>query len=96
MSIYICEICDQFRDSDFREIVETKTGLACRECYMSRIEEDARARARNDYYDGQGQSANPYPYSRDQDSDYVKYEWEMHRMWNKSLEQICNDILRRA
>lgn len=63
---------------------------------MSRIEEDPKTRARNDYYDGQGQSANPYPYSTDLESDYKIYEWEMHRMWNKSLDQICNEILRRA
>lgn len=42
MSLYICEICDNLRDSDYREIVETETGLVCLECYEDKIiaEED--------------------------------------------------------
>lgn len=36
MSIYLCEICDNIRDSDYREIRETKTGLVCLECFEER------------------------------------------------------------
>lgn len=37
MSLYICEICDNLRDSDYREIVEWADGLACRECAVEYI-----------------------------------------------------------
>ena len=52
---------------------------------MQDVSNNPMAQAIRDFMDGSGFDENPYP---KESSEYIKYQEEMHRLWNRELQDI--------